>query len=101
VRAVLEHPAVRARFQLKLDQLATEANGSAQRIVRAMLLEAPPSIDANESTDKGSINQRAVLSNRTALVDELYAEPASSRAICMRGKEPSDRGEQAIGEERG
>jgi feruloyl-CoA synthase len=101
VRAVVEHPAVRAQFQLKLDQLASEASGSAHRIVRAMLLEAPPSIDANEITDKSSINQRAVLSNRTALVDELYAEPASSRAICVRWKEPSARGEPMIGEERG
>jgi hypothetical protein len=37
-----------------------------------MLLEEPPSLDALEVTDKGSLNQRAVLKRRAALVDELY-----------------------------
>ena len=35
----------------------------------------PPSLDAGEATDKGSINQRAVLARRAALVEELYAKP--------------------------
>jgi feruloyl-CoA synthase len=39
-----------------------------------MLLDVPPSIDVGEITDKGSINQRAVLKARAALVEELYAE---------------------------
>ena len=42
---------------------------------RALLLDEPPSIDAREVTDKGSINQKAVLRNRAALVEELYALP--------------------------
>jgi len=83
---VLADPAVRLRFQRLLDQLASEATGSATRIERALLLEAPPSIDANEITDKGSINQRAVLDHRAALVDELYAQPPSPRVICARHK---------------
>jgi feruloyl-CoA synthase len=36
------------------------------------LLREPPSIDKGEVTDKGSINQRAVLTHRAALVDALY-----------------------------
>jgi hypothetical protein len=36
-------------------------------------------------TDKGSINQRAVLASRAALVDELYALPLSSRVIGIEG----------------
>ena len=40
-----------------------------------MIMDLPPSIDASEVTDKGSINQRAVLKNRAALVERLYAEP--------------------------
>jgi feruloyl-CoA synthase len=40
-------------------------------------------MDTGEMTDKGSINQRAVLTNRTALVDELYASPLSSRVISV------------------
>jgi hypothetical protein len=41
----------------------------------------PPSIDASEITDKGSINQRAVLKNRAALVEALYADAASPRIL--------------------
>ena len=33
----------------------------------------PPSVDGNEMTDKGYINQRATLERRKALVDKLYA----------------------------
>jgi feruloyl-CoA synthase len=40
-----------------------------------------PSMDKSEMTDKGSINQRAVLRNRAPLVDEIYGEPLSSRVI--------------------
>ena len=78
---VLAQPAVRARFQTLLDDLARESTGSSTRIAHAIVLEAPPSIDASEITDKGSINQRAVLKSRAALVEELYAEPASPRVI--------------------
>ncbi len=41
----------------------------------------PPSMDKSEATDKGSINQRAVLKNRAALVERLYAEPADAAVI--------------------
>jgi feruloyl-CoA synthase len=50
------------------------STGSSNRIARAMVLEEPPSLDAGEMTDKGSINQRAVLSRRAALVEELYTD---------------------------
>jgi feruloyl-CoA synthase len=40
------------------------------------VLEQPPSIDLGEVTDKGSINQRAVLTHRTAAVERLYADAA-------------------------
>jgi feruloyl-CoA synthase len=49
-----------------------EGTGSSNRIARAMLLKEPPSLDAGEVTDKGTINQKAVLRNRSKLVDELY-----------------------------
>jgi feruloyl-CoA synthase len=41
----------------------------------------PPSIDGNEITDKGYINQRAVLERRTALVDQLYAVPVAPEVV--------------------
>jgi feruloyl-CoA synthase len=83
---VLAHPAVRARFQEALDRVAAEATGSATRISRAIVLEAPPSIDSSEITDKGSINQRAVLNHRAAMVEALYADPPGPNVLCA--KEP-------------
>ncbi len=78
---VLRHPAVRAQFQLLLDRLAAGATGSASLIERAILLEVPPSIDLGEVTDKGSINQAAVLEHRAGLVEALYAQPPGPDVI--------------------
>jgi len=64
-----------------LKQLAGAATGSSTRVVRALIMELPPSIDAGEITDKGSINQRAVLENRAALAERLYAEPPDPSII--------------------
>jgi feruloyl-CoA synthase len=57
-------------------------------VARAMLMEEPPSIDKHEVTDKGSFNQRAVLSNRAALVEELYAPQPSDRTIVIAEPRP-------------
>lgn len=84
MREVLNHEAVRARFQALLEGFAAEATGSSNRVVRAVLLEEPPSFDTSEVTDKGSLNQRAVLERRTALVEELYAPQPSPRIIRIR-----------------
>lgn len=69
---VLAHHAVQAHFQHVLDKLAADATGSANRIARAVLVAEPPSIDKGEVTDKGSINQRAVLKHRDAAVQALH-----------------------------
>jgi feruloyl-CoA synthase len=69
---VLRSPAVLAHFQTVLNELARSGTGSANRIARAILLEEAPSIDKGEVTDKGSINQRAVLKHRDALVNALH-----------------------------
>jgi len=79
--AIVQHPRVRAIFSDLLDSFAASGAGSSMRVARAMLMAEPPSMDKSEATDKGSINQRAVLKNRAALVDELYATPLSSRVI--------------------
>lgn len=84
---VLAHPSVRGRFQEMLDRLAGEATGSSSRIVRAMLLDTPASIDDNEITDKGSVNQRMVLEHRAGLVEELYSQGRSPRVIHARWTE--------------
>jgi feruloyl-CoA synthase len=76
---VASHGEVRAWAQRLLDDLAAKGTGGSNRIVRALLLEEPPSIDAGEITDKGSINQRAVLKRRADQVEALYADrPLSS-----------------------
>jgi len=75
--AVLQHPDTLAFFQDRLNTLAQQATGSANRISRLLLLTEPPSIDAGEVTDKGSINQRAVLKQRNALVLAMYAGSVS------------------------
>ena len=69
---VLHHPKVMAYFQQLLNTLATQATGSANRVARMVLLSEPASIDKGEVTDKGSINQRAVLKHRDALVQALH-----------------------------
>ena len=53
-------------------------------------LTVPPSLDAGEITDKGSINQRAVLRHRAAVVDALYATPAPAWVIAVEGGGGSD-----------
>jgi feruloyl-CoA synthase len=72
----LGHAAVRGFFQALANQLWAEGTGSANRPARLLLLAEPPSIDGGEITDKGSINQRAVLSRRAALVELLHEAPA-------------------------
>jgi feruloyl-CoA synthase len=72
VEEVLASAPVRERFQSLLDRLNLDASGSSMRIDRLLLQAEPPSIDHREMTDKGSINQAAVLNRRAALVDAMY-----------------------------
>ena len=71
--AALVFPAMDFSEQDFLEKLKTlPASGSSNRIARATVLKQPPSLDAGEVTDKGTINQKAVLKARAALVEELY-----------------------------
>jgi feruloyl-CoA synthase len=69
---VLAHERVRGWFAAWLQRLNRQATGNATRLEWICLLSEPPSIDRGEITDKGSINQRAVLQHRSALVEALY-----------------------------
>jgi feruloyl-CoA synthase len=71
---VLASPAVLAKFQAIVNELAQTATGSANRIARLCLLSEPPTIDKGEITDKGSINQRSVLAHRADMVAALHAD---------------------------
>jgi feruloyl-CoA synthase len=68
----LDKAVLQAHFQNMLNELAKTSTGSASRVARMLVLEELPSIDKGEVTDKGSINQRAVLTHRAALVDALH-----------------------------
>ena len=78
---VLAQPQVRAAFARFLAALSDPGRGTSARVGRAILLAEPPSLDVGEVTDKGSINQRAVLAHRAALVEGLYADPPSANVI--------------------
>ena len=81
IEAVLADARVVEAMRKGMAQLKQENGGSSTHATRAMLMAEPPSIDANEITDKGYINQRAVLTRRAALVARLYAEQADDAVI--------------------
>ena len=78
---IVQHYDVQQHFAAMLAQMAAASTGSSNRVQRIMLMTEPPSMDLGEITDKGSINQRTVLKNRAALVEELYADAVSPRVI--------------------
>jgi feruloyl-CoA synthase len=82
---ILDLPSVRAFFQSVADRLQQGATGSATRVARLHVLRTPPSLDLGEVTDKGSINQRAVLHARAALVERLHDAPAGDPFVIMPG----------------
>ena len=81
----VKHPEVVACFRRGLEAHNRECEGASSRIIaRAMLMVEPPSIDGNELTDKGYINQRAGLERRAALVERLYAGKPDEDVIVLR-----------------
>jgi feruloyl-CoA synthase len=72
-----------------LSSFASGATGSATRLERAIILVEPPSLDAGEITDKGSLNQRAILDRRRSLVEALYASVPPPHVITVLKGEPS------------
>jgi feruloyl-CoA synthase len=81
---VIGHPEVLACLRRGLEAHNKSTEGaSSMRIARAMLMTEPASIDGNELTDKGYINQRAGLERRAALVERLYAEKPGHDVIVL------------------
>ena len=70
---VLRHGAVLEKFRELLARFNAAARGSATRIPRLALVAEPPSLEAGELTEKGTLNQSAVLANHARLVGDLYA----------------------------
>jgi feruloyl-CoA synthase len=81
---VVRHPEVLACLKQGLQAHNKSTEGaSSLRIARAILMTEPASIDGNELTDKGYINQRAGLERRAALVERLYAERPGEDVIIL------------------
>jgi feruloyl-CoA synthase len=81
VATLLDAPEVRGAFERIFSGLAASATGGSTFVARAIVLDEPPSLDTREITDKGSLNQKAVLANRQAMVDDLYSPAPSTRVI--------------------
>ncbi len=71
---VLAHPAVRNKVAEGLRAMKALGGGSSTHAARALLMAEPPSVDAGEITDKGYVNQSAVLARRKALVAQLSGQ---------------------------
>jgi feruloyl-CoA synthase len=72
---------VGSAFRQRFAAFNSAATGSSTRIVRALLLDTPLSIDRGEVTDKGSVNQRAVLDHHSHLVEALYSPAPDADVI--------------------
>jgi feruloyl-CoA synthase len=83
VDALVRHPAVIACLRDGLRAMNAAAGGSSGRVGRVMLLTEPPSVDGNEMTDKGYVNQRAGLERRAAWVERLYAATPGEDVIVI------------------
>ena len=81
---VVKHPEVIACLKRGLEAHNASSTGSSMRIARVLLMVEPPSIDGNELTDKGYINQRAGLERRADLVERLYSAKPDSDVIILK-----------------
>jgi feruloyl-CoA synthase len=81
VAALVRHPAVREHVASALRRWNASHSGASQHVRRVLLLTEPPSIDANEITDKGYINQRLALERRKADVERLFAQAPDEAVI--------------------
>jgi feruloyl-CoA synthase len=82
VEDLVAHPALLGWLRERLRAFNRDAGGSSERLERILLLAEPPDADAFEITDKGYINQRAVIERRSAVVDSLYAVRVPRGVVC-------------------
>ena len=89
------HPALHAHVRAAFEEFNRHNAGSSRRIARVMLMAEPPSIDGNEITDKGYINQRAVLQRRAEMVERLYAEQPGPDVVVLEAQASPARAAQS------
>ena len=73
---LFSHPLLRRELAMRLKAYNATATGSSLRVPRVLMMLEPLSLEKGEVTDKGSVNQRAVRSQRTDLVAAIYAGDA-------------------------
>ncbi len=86
LKEMVRHPKMVTALQETLHQLGKVSTGSSMCIKRAVFADFELSIDKGEITDKGSINQRAILNSKQDLVAMLYEENPSSRIVEFTGE---------------
>lgn len=74
IEQVVAHSAVIEHITSGLKALRDAGTGSSTFADRAIMLTSAPAVDSGEITDKGYINQAAVLRARAHLVEKLYGE---------------------------
>ncbi len=77
------HPKVHDHLRAAFEQWNKANTGATMRIARVLLLPDMPSIDKNEITDKGYINQRVALECRNADVQRLFDGKTHSDAVLI------------------
>jgi feruloyl-CoA synthase len=80
---VIRHPALIDALRRVVSAHNARSPGSSTRVRKLLLMEEPPSLDANEITDKGYVNQSATLQRRANLVERLYAPTADPDVIAL------------------
>jgi feruloyl-CoA synthase len=80
---LIARPEIGARIAAGLAEHNRANPAGSTRITRVLLMVEPAAIDAGEITDKGYINQRAVLARRASLVERLYAEPGGNDVVMI------------------
>ncbi len=82
VKDVIGHATVRGAIAQGLAKLKAQSGNSSGHATRALLLAELPSVDGGEITDKGYINQRAVLARRTGAVATLDDDSSAEWIGC-------------------
>jgi feruloyl-CoA synthase len=83
IAAAASDAKIRDAFIELFGKFLAASTGSSTRVTRAVLLDTPLSIDRGEVTDKGSINQRAVLDHRSDVIEQLYAPAPPAHVIML------------------
>jgi len=78
---LMQHPLLLGELEQRLGRVNAGQKGASMRIERLMLLGEPPSMQHYEVTDKGSINQRAVIERRKEEVVQLFAAPCAAHVV--------------------